>query len=210
MRGGGDERRARRARGDDVCDGRILGMTPTRRREPLARSAASRCPILMLRNAPSLPQVLHVLELDQDLGLGWTGGSAEDAGASCAALLALASPLPCRRCFLPAFLAMGSPPPPCSQMFSELPQHSCSTAPSRARRCSSPALLAALSLPPALADARAPRTLQPCSLPCSQMPEPPHSLHLLRCLPCSQMLPPPHSLHSLAASRARRCSSPHS
>ena len=34
-------------------------------------------------------------------------------------------------------------------------------------------------------------------LPCSQMPEPPHSLHWCRCLPCSQICEPPHSLHWL-------------
>jgi len=42
---------------------------------------------------------------------------------------------------------------------------------------------------PVLTDLRA-STILACILPCSQMPEPPQSLHLLRILPCSQTLVP--------------------
>ena len=215
MRGGGNERDARRARGDDVFDGRILGMTPTRRRGAGLRAERRELdkPILMLRNAlVLLPQVLHVLELDQDLGLGFDGGGARKTPRR--------EPRGTLHLPRPPVLADASSPHslhwvrrlPCSQMLE--PPHSCSTfAPSRARRSRAPHSLqlcrclpcsqmlepphsAALSLPPVLADAR-PRLLAPPSLPpvLAALPPPP---------PCLDSPPPvladapsPHSLHWL-------------
>ena len=191
MRGGGDERRARRARGDDVLDGRILGMTPTRRRGAGLRAERREVdkPLLMLRNAlVLLPRVLHVLELDQDLGCGLDGGGERGSRrvASRAALLALAPP-----------------PPVLAEASSPALARTLRTLPPVLAEASSPALLAP-SLPPVLADAR-PRTPSQCS----QMP--PHSLHSL--LPpvladARPRTPCTSFAHAFATSRARRCSSP--
>ena len=159
-----------------------------------------------LRTLVILPRVLHVLELDQDLGLGWDGeaehGSRRVARPR-AALLALASQLPCsqmlpprtRRTFAPSRARRcPSPHTACTEVAASrarrCPPHSlhwlrCL----RARRCP-PALLAVASHPPC-SQMLAPRT--PCSgrsLPCSQMPEPPHSLHWGRCLRARRSLPP--------------------
>ena len=83
-----------------------------------------------------LTGVLHVLELDQDLGLEVDGGAGRGSRlvASRTALLALASPPPVLADLrAPALLALASHPP----VLADAP---------------APALLALASLPPVLAD----------------------------------------------------------
>ena len=165
----------------------------------------------MLNALVLLPRVLHILALDQNLGLGLDGGveCRSRRVASRAAILALASHPPVLAdAPAPALLALASPPP----VLADAPAPALlalASLPPVLADAPAPALLALASLPPVLADAPAPALLAQMRTPCT-----------LRCLPCSQMLPHaplPCSQMLLALlalaiarspSRARRCSRP--